>query len=139
MATDGKIPLLSEELPGNALHIYDVSDKSNIRKIAKLEGAGDHTTSCILDYQWAYGSNGSITDLCDTKDPKLKIQNWHKLTGLNEDGAHDANEFKEGFLVTSPISDSFQILDVRDPLDPKVLGRACAARKLPLPLGRVAA
>jgi len=32
-------------------------------------------------------------------------------------------EVKEGFLVTSPISDSFQILDVRNPLKPKVLGR----------------
>lgn len=50
-------------------------------------------------------------------------QDWHKITGLNEDGAHDVNEFKEGFLVTSPISDSFQILDVRNPLKPKVLGR----------------
>jgi hypothetical protein len=33
------------------------------------------------------------------------------------------DEYKPGFLVTSPISDSFQVLDVRNPLDPKVLGR----------------
>ncbi len=49
-------------------------------------------------------------------------QDWHEITGLNEDGAHDVNEFRDGFLVTSPIFDSFQILDVREPLKPKVLG-----------------
>ncbi len=48
-------------------------------------------------------------------------QNWHEITGLNADGAHDVNEYKNGFLVTSPISDDFQILDVRAPLKPKVL------------------
>jgi hypothetical protein len=50
-------------------------------------------------------------------------QNWHRLTGLNQDGAHDVDEFKNGFLVTSPISDDMQLLDVRDLLHPKVLAR----------------
>ncbi len=50
-------------------------------------------------------------------------QDWHKLTGLNEDGAHDVDEYKDGFLITSPISDSFQVLDVRAPLNPKVVAR----------------
>jgi hypothetical protein len=49
-------------------------------------------------------------------------QDWHRLTGLNADGAHDVDEYKPGFLVTSLISDDFQVLDVRDPLDPKVIG-----------------
>ena len=125
VATNGDILLFSESLPGDALHVYDVSDKENIEEIetATVEDAGDHTTTCILDCRWAYGSDGSITDLRDPENPKLMEQDWHKITGLNEDGAHDVNEFKEGFLVTSPISDSFQILDVRNPLKPKVLGR----------------
>jgi len=41
------------------------------------------------------------------------------------------NEFKDGFLVTSPISDDMQYLDVRDPLNPKVLARG----KHPNPAG----
>lgn len=123
VATDGNILLFSEQTPGDKLHVYDVSDKTQIKEIATLPGAGDHTTTCILDCQWAYGSGGSIVDLRDPSNPKLMQQNWHQITGLNADGAHDVNEYKNGFLVTSPISDSFQILDVRDPLNPKVLGR----------------
>lgn len=123
VATNGRILLFSESLPGNALHVYDVSDKSRIREIATLEGAGDHTMTCVLGCKWAYGSDGSIVDLRDPKRPKLMRQNWHRLTGLNRDGAHDVNEYKPGFLITSPISDSFQALDVRDPLRPRVLGR----------------
>ena len=123
VATNGDILLFSESLPGDALHVYDVSDKTNIREISTVEGAGDHTTTCIMDCKWAYGWDGSITDLRDPKNPKLMTQDWHKITGLNEDGAHDVDECKPGFLVTSPISDSFQILDVREPLKPKVVAR----------------
>jgi len=123
VATDGEILLFSESLPDDELHVYDVSDKTYIEEISTLPNAGDHTTTCILGCEWAYGSDGSIVDLRDPANPKLMEQDWHKITGLNADGAHDVNEFKDGFLVTSPISDSFQILDVRDPLNPKVLGR----------------
>ena len=126
VATNGEILLFSEELPGlpdTKLHVYDVSDKTKIVEIATVEGAGDHTTTCILGCTWAYGSDGSITDLRDPADPVLRDENWHELTGLNEDGAHDVNEFKNGFLVTSPISDDMQYLGVRDPLNPKVLAR----------------
>jgi hypothetical protein len=123
VATNGEIMLFSESLPGNALHVYDVSDKTRIREIATVEGAGDHTTTCILGCRWAYGSDGSITDLRDPRNPRLMSQDWHRLTGLNQDGAHDVDEYKPGFLVTSPISDDFQVLDVRNPLAPKVIGR----------------
>jgi hypothetical protein len=124
VATNGKILLFSESLPHDVLHVYDVSDKTKIKEIATVPGAGDHTTTCLMDCKWAYGSDGSITDLRDPKNPRYHPnKNWHELTGLNEDGAHDVDEYKPGFLVTSPISDSFQILDVRNPLDPKVLAR----------------
>ncbi len=121
VATNGEILLFSEELPNDILHVYDVSDKSEIREIAQVEGAGDHTTTCLEDCEWAYGSDGHITDLRDPENPKLMDENWHEKTSL-EGGAHDVDEFKEGFLITSPISDDFQYLDARDPLDPKVLG-----------------
>ncbi len=123
VATNGEILLFSESLPGDALHVYDVSDKTDIKEISTVEGAGDHTTTCVLGCEWAYGSDGSITDLRDPSNPKLMKRDWHKVTGLNEDGAHDVTEYRDGFLVTSPISGAFQILDVRNPLFPKVLGR----------------
>ena len=121
VATNGKILLFSESLPGDALHVYNVANKENIRKMATVKGAGDHTTTCILECRWAYGSDGSITDLRDPRNPELEDRNWHEITGLNEDGAHDVDEYKNGFLITSPISDDFQVLDVREPLKPKVL------------------
>ncbi|MGH3086326.1 MAG: LVIVD repeat-containing protein [Rubrobacteraceae bacterium] len=122
VATDGDILLFSEQLPGDILHVWDVSDKNDIKEIATLDNAGDHTMTCILDCEWAYGSDGAIVDLRDPENPKLMEEDWHEITGLNSDGAHDVNEYKNGFLVTSPISDDFQILDVREPLNPKVRG-----------------
>ena len=90
----------------------------------KWEGDWDSVVYCSDRCRsWAYGPDGSITDLSDPENPVLQNENWHEHTGLNEAGAHDVNEFKNGFLVTSPISDDMQYLDVRDPLNPKVLGR----------------
>jgi hypothetical protein len=50
-------------------------------------------------------------------------KSWHARTGLNDDGPHDVEEFRNGFLITSTISDPFQWLDVRRPLRPKVIAR----------------
>ncbi len=130
VATDGKILLFSESLPQDILHVYDVEDKSNPTLIAQVEGAGDHTTTCILKCTWAYGSDGSITDLRNPKKAKLQKLDWHKAVGLQGD-AHDVEEYKNGFLVASTISAPLMILDVRDPLDPKIL----ATGKHPNPSG----
>ncbi len=120
--TNGKIMLFSESVPRDLLHIWDVEDRSNPVEIAALPGAGDHTASCILDCKWVYGSDGSIVDLRDPADPKL-VGNWHEEIGGIPGGAHDVEEFKNGFIITSPISQAFHLIDVRDPLRPKVLAR----------------
>ena len=123
VSPDGRFLLFSEELPQNILHVYDVEDKSDIKLVAQLPDGGGHTMTCILRCKWAYGSDGNIVDLRNYKKPKLvKGANWHKMTKLMGD-AHDVEEFKNGFLVTSPIDDALQILDVRNPLKPKVLAR----------------
>ena len=49
------------------------------------------------------------------------IRFWLSATVRVADGAHDADGYKDGFLITSPVSDSFQVLDVREPLKPKML------------------
>ena len=128
LSPDGDTLLFSESLPGDALHVWNVEDKTNIQEIATLEGAGDHTTTCILKCKWAYGSDGTIVDLRNPAKPKLaasrdSTKSWHARTGLNDDGAHDVEEFRNGFLIASTISDPFQWLNVRNPLRPKVLGR----------------
>ena len=68
---DGRYLFFAESLPGNALHIWDVEDKTNIAEVATVEGAGDHTTSCILKCKYLYGSDGSIVDVRDPLKPKL--------------------------------------------------------------------
>lgn len=120
VATDGKILLFSQFYPAeNALHIWDVEDKSNPVLLSRLEGAGDHTMSCILRCTWAYGSDGSIVDLRDPANPKL-VGNWHESVGI-KDGNHDVEEFKNGFILTAPYKESFHLLDVRVPKNPKIL------------------
>lgn len=119
VATDGKIMLFSESLPRSILHIWDVEDKSNPQEIAQLPGAGDHTMSCILRCRWGYGSDGAIVDLRDPHSPKL-AGDWVKMVGITR-GNHDVEEFKNGFVLTTPYEEPFHLLDVRDPLKPKVL------------------
>jgi hypothetical protein len=44
------------------LTTYDVSDPANPKRITSIAGAGQHTTACLLDCTWLYGSTGAITD-----------------------------------------------------------------------------
>jgi hypothetical protein len=121
VSTNGEIMLFSESLPRSVLHVWDIEDKSNPVEIAALQGAGDHTASCILDCRWAYGSDGSIVDLRDPSNPKL-AGDWHQLVGLLQ-GAHDVEEVRPGFVIVSTLSEPLLFLDVRNPLRPKVLAR----------------
>ena len=121
----GKFMLFSESLPEDFLRVYDVEDPTSISEIAAVPGAGDHTTSCILECDYAYGSDGSITDLRDYKNPKVIAldtdkDNWHAKIGL-QGGGHDVTEVKSGFILNSPIDGPPQYIDVRDPANPKVL------------------
>jgi hypothetical protein len=125
---DATFLLFSEQLPNDILHVYDIEDKTNIVEIARLRGAGDHTMTCINKCQAAYGSDGTIVDLRNPAEPKFIAKrrdpnNWHAQTGLSGSGAHDVTEYKDGFVVTAPIDDAFQALDVRDPAKPKVIAR----------------
>ncbi|MDQ3915909.1 MAG: hypothetical protein M3323_11390 [Actinomycetota bacterium] len=124
---DANYLFFSESLPNDEFHVFDIEDKSNIQPVTTLDGAGDHTFSCILKCTWGYGSDGTIIDLRDPTDPKLAAQrdsdkSWHAKTGLTG-GGHDVTEVKNGFIITSPISDPLQYVDVRDPMNPKVLAR----------------
>ncbi len=122
----GKFILFSESLPGDILRVYDVEDPTNITEVGGVEGAGDHTTSCILECDYAYGSDGSISDLRDYKNPKLIVshsdsqKNWHARVGLIG-GGHHVREVRDGLIVSSNLDETPWIIDVRNPEDPKLL------------------
>src|SRR4051794_26779244 len=61
------------------LRLYDVRDPAHVKEVKAVPGAGDHTSACILDCQYMYGSAGSIVDLRTALDPggqAKKIGNW---------------------------------------------------------------
>lgn len=120
VSPNGKTLLFSESLPQDILHVWDVSDKANPEEIAQVEGAGDHTATCILKCKWVYGSDGSVVDLRKRKSPEKADLNWHQAVGL-QGGAHDVEEFKKGFILVSSISAPLMVVKVRNPLKPKVM------------------
>lgn len=122
VATNGNIMLFSESLPQNILHVWDIEDVTNPVEIAQVPGAGDHTTTCLLDCKWAYGDSGSVTDLRNPAKPKLMSESWG--AGLPPHGGqHDVTEVKPGIVLTS--SSPMMLLDARkDPAKPKLLATA---------------
>ena len=116
VATNGKILLFSESLPDDVLHIYDLEDERNPVEIAGLRGAGDHTTSCLFSCAYAWGSEGTITDLRTPTEPE-EIGNWENF-GPGKSG-HDITEIAPGrvFTATVPV----QLFDATDPARPKLL------------------
>lgn len=122
VATNGEIMLFSETLPRGDLHVWDIEDKTNPVQIATVTGAGDHTTECILDCKWAYGSEGTITDLRNPAKPKLLKEKWtdgQPPVG----GSHDVTEVASGIVLTS--TDPMLLLDARkNPAKPTFLAQS---------------
>lgn len=115
---DGSAP---DGSPTNAVYIIDVEDKTNPQIISKVNGPAQHTYSCVLQCQWAYGSAGAIIDLRDPANPKLVEEKWGD--GLPAQSGHDVEEVKRGFVVTS--TQPMMLLDVRkDPTQPKLIAQA---------------
>jgi len=112
--TNGKILLVGSM---GTLNVVDVEDKSNPTIIGELEGADEHTISCVLDCKWAYGSEGVIVDLRNPAKPKV-AGNWAK--GTPAGGGHDVTEVAPGMVLTS--TQPLMLLDARkDPRKPKLL------------------
>ena len=112
--TNGKVLLYGAE---GTLNVVDVRDKANPQVIGSVEGADEHTVTCVLDCTYAYGSEGVIVDLRKPTAPKI-VGDWSKLNGRN--GGHDVTEVAPGLIMTS--SRPLMLLDARkDPAHPKVL------------------
>ncbi|MGH2756074.1 MAG: LVIVD repeat-containing protein [Actinomycetota bacterium] len=102
----------------NAVYIVDVEDKTNPRIISKINGPAQHTYSCVLDCNWAYGSEGTIIDLRDPADPKLIEAQWSDDKPAS--GGHDVEEVRPGLVMTA--TQPLMLLDSRkDPTRPQVI------------------
>jgi hypothetical protein len=120
VATNGRIMLFSEELPDAKLHIWDIEDVTNPVEVATIAEAGAHTNSCVLDCKYAYGSEGTITDLRDPANPKVLDSKWGDGATPPNNNAHDITEVAPGLVLTS--TNPMLFLDARkDPAHPKVL------------------
>lgn len=117
VATNGKMLMFSESLPGNALHIWDLQDYNNPKEVGTLSGVGDHTTSCLLGCKYGWGSEGSATDLRRIDAPK-KLGKWN--TGQPGKSIHDVTEVAPGLVVTA--SQPIMFLDARKSItEPRLL------------------
>ncbi|MFN2543980.1 MAG: LVIVD repeat-containing protein [Actinomycetota bacterium] len=126
VATNGRILIFSETLPQVILHVWDVTDKTKPVEIAQVFGLADHTSTCILDCTYVYGSNGKIVDLRDPANPVL-VGNWGAASGASV--GHDVREVAPG--VVSVASSQGAILDASDPLHPRLLSRIVSAQEHP--------
>ncbi len=93
---------------GGCLRLYDVRDPTAIKELPSVPGAGDHTSACILDCTYFYGSRGSIVDATKALQPggrATKIGNWQdavvKQVGPFTASCHNVNEFERGHIVTA--------------------------------------
>ncbi|HVE99453.1 MAG TPA: hypothetical protein VNA12_09765 [Mycobacteriales bacterium] len=113
--TNGKVLLIGGY---GTLNVIDVRNPKAPKVTFQLAGADDHTISCVLDCQYAYGNSGLIVDLTDPEGPEVK-GDWAKGTRAPE-GGHDVTEVAPGLVVTS--SNPVLYLDARkNPLRPAVI------------------
>lgn len=112
--TNGKILLSGSQ---GTLYVIDVRDKANPHVIGSVDGADEHTISCVLDCTYAYGSEGVVVDLRKPSKPKI-VGDWAKATTGR--GGHDVTEVAPGLVLTS--TQPLTLLDARkSPADPKLL------------------
>jgi hypothetical protein len=67
--TNGKI-LVTGQSYTNLLHVVDVENRTTPALIATLQGAGDHTNTCVLSCTFVYGSEGTITTCATPRRPR---------------------------------------------------------------------
>ena len=108
----------------SCLVLFDVTDKANPKVLSVVFQAGNHTSACIYDCQYFWGSTGAVVDARDPKNAKL-IGNWNdaanKLPGKSP---HHVREIQPGIILTA--TQPVMLLTVRpedgaDIIHPKVI------------------
>jgi hypothetical protein len=123
LSTDGEILLLNGGFIGPTLDVWNVEDKSNPVLAGTARGLPDEHVSCLLECTWAYGSEGSIVDLRDPTAPELRDTSWKVAVGIGHKRMHRVDEFRPGFMATAPREGPPVIVDVRRPLEPRIVAK----------------
>jgi hypothetical protein len=97
----------------SCLQLFDVRDPANVKELPAVPQNGDHTSACVLDCSFFYGSAGSITDLrgvLDGAQPK-DLGDWRPpvLAQIAAQGGpakfvqgcHHVREIRPGVLFTA--------------------------------------
>jgi hypothetical protein len=121
---NGVCPSIYPASPSGCLVLYDVRNKAAPKEISTIMDAGDHTSTCVLDCTYFYGSAGSITDarnvlsgvkakkIGDWQDsPTIPDFNGADDSGKFVDGCHNLTEIRPGILMAA--CQPFLILSVR--------------------------
>jgi hypothetical protein len=133
----GVCPSVYPLSPSGCLVLYDVRDPAAPKELTSVSGAGDHTSTCVLDCSYFYGSAGSITDAQGALDgvEAKKIGNWQDSPSIPDfngpdtsgkfvNGCHNLTEIRPGVLMAA--CQPFLIISVRPEdggtiLQPKLL------------------
>lgn len=123
ISTGGDLLLLNGGIANGGLDVWNVEDASNPVLAGSVEGMPDEHFSCLLECTWAYGSAGSIVDLRRPQEPDTQSVDWKVEAGLENRTVHRLDEFKPGLMSTAPRGGDPVVLDVRDPLRPRVVAK----------------
>src|SRR4051812_8712092 len=95
----------------HCLQLFDVRDPANVKELPAVPQNGDHTSECVLDCSYMYGSAGSISDLRgvldgaqpkDLGDWRVPIDAQLKARGLPDvKSCHHVREIKPGYLFAA--------------------------------------
>jgi hypothetical protein len=139
----GVCPSIYPASPSGCLVLYDVRNKAAPKQVSMILDAGDHTSTCVLDCTYFYGSAGSITDARNVLNgvQAKKIGDWQDSptipdfngaddSGKFVDGCHNLTEIRPGVLMAA--CQPFLILSVRPEdggtiLHPKLLASGANA------------
>lgn len=117
-STNGKILLLSDDVPDRTLQVWDVSDPAAPEQLSTLTTtATEHIWTCVLDCEWAYGSAGSIVDLRDPTKPAV-VANWRAQFSARS--THTIQEVAPGKILTGSLPGRYLDATV-DPTKPTLL------------------
>jgi hypothetical protein len=97
----------------SCLQLFDVRDPANVKELPAVPQNGDHTSACVLDCTYFYGSAGSITDLngvLDGAQPK-DLGDWRPPVLAQiaaqggpskfDQGCHHVREIRPGVIFTA--------------------------------------
>ena len=139
----GVCPSVYPLSPSGCLVLYDVRDPAAPKQVSTILEAGDHTSTCVLDCSYFYGSAGSITDARGVLDgvQAKKIGNWQQSPTIPDfngpdkpgkfvNGCHNLHEIRPGVLMAA--CQPFLLLSVRPEdggtiLQPKLLATGANA------------